>query len=61
MRRVRCGTWAAAPGHVEVGNVAAGAARVVVRNEFADTQPLFTIAAAKGPFAVQVFKSGRGL
>jgi tetratricopeptide (TPR) repeat protein len=52
-----CGTWATAPRHAEVGNVAAGAARVVVRNEFADTQPLLTIAAAKGPFAVQVFKS----
>jgi len=52
-----CGTWAAAPRHAEVGNIAAGAARVVVRNEFADTQPLFTITAANGPFAVQVFKS----
>jgi hypothetical protein len=52
-----CGTWAAAPGHAEAGNVAAGAARVVVRNEFADTQPLYTVAAAKGPFAVQAFKS----
>ena len=52
-----CGTWAAAPRHAEAGNVAAGAARVVVRNEFADAQPLLTIAAAKGPFAVQVFKS----
>ena len=49
-----CGTWAAASGQAEAGNVAAGAARVVVRNEFADTQPLFTISAAKGPFAVQV-------
>ena len=52
-----CGTWAAASGQAEAGNVAAGAARVVVRNEFADTQPLFSIAAAKGPFAMQVFKS----
>ncbi|MBO0741627.1 MAG: tetratricopeptide repeat protein, partial [Hyphomicrobiaceae bacterium] len=52
-----CGTWAGPPRHAEVGNVAAGAARLVVRNEFADAQPLFTIAAAKGPFAVQVFKS----